>query len=137
LRKLGVEADILVLVANDFGAETEAVIAALWDCNSLNSGYVESAQQLTRWLEHVNELEPEVAARESWILCGNAIRQLIHDPWLPEPMINRQLRHHFFVETGRINVAGRKIWNGLNLAGSSNASPSLASYPDMAFGVSQ
>ncbi|MDX1496344.1 MAG: PaaX family transcriptional regulator C-terminal domain-containing protein [Salinisphaeraceae bacterium] len=110
LLSLGLEAAAAVFVATDFDRERRQHIEQLWDGSALNNLYNKETQRLERWMERCQELEADVAARESYLMGSKAIRQLVFDPWLPEPMIDAAARHHFLQTVQRFDECGKAIW---------------------------
>jgi phenylacetic acid degradation operon negative regulatory protein len=105
---LGVEA--MVFRARDFGTGTEARLRKLWDGKALTAGYQRSRERLEKWLERAHLLEPEVAARESFLLGGEAIRQIIFDPLLPAPLVDPVERKAFVDAMRTFDRVGRGYW---------------------------
>lgn len=115
LLKLGLDAAATVFLATDFEAEREARARALWDGAALTSSYRKTRQQLEKWLAHAPALEPEVAARESFLMGGSAIRQLVFDPLLPDPLVDSAERRAFVDTVLRYDAAGHAIWRSLHM----------------------
>ncbi|SFT97741.1 PaaX family transcriptional regulator C-terminal domain-containing protein [Pseudomonas marincola] len=119
LLALGLEPQALVFTGNGFTDEELARIRILWDGAALTQRYQQLTHQLNEWLASAVDLEPEVRAREVFVLGSAAIRQVLFDPLLPEPFVDAQVRHAF-VECAQNFVAeGRRIWlelfaNGLS-----------------------
>ena len=113
LHKLGLEPDAAVFLARDFDGARELRARSLWDGAALSRAYGEVQERLKRWLAQAGELEPEVAARESFLLGHEAIRQLVFDPLLPEPLVDTALRHAFAETVLRFDRAGHVIWQRL------------------------
>lgn len=134
-QQLGAENELIVCEAQGFGGETDNQIASLWNGKALNSAYVETSQRIERWLKTAAELEPEVAARESWLLGSAAIRQLVYDPLLPEPMINSDLRHALYESVRRIDEVGKNIWDKVTLDRPVTTAVEAANYPEFDRGV--
>ena len=111
LHTLGLEPQAVVCGCHSFDAPTEAAIDALWDGTALNHGYRATQQRLEDWLAHAARLPTAQAARESFFLGGAAIRQLVYDPLLPEPMVDGALRQAFIDSVHAFDDAGRAIWN--------------------------
>ena len=65
------------------------------------------------WLAHAPSLEPDVAARESFLLGSKAIRQVVFDPLLPEPWVDVAERHRFVESVHAFDQAGHLIWRKL------------------------
>lgn len=116
LLKLGLEHEAAVFLARDFDAAREQRARALWDGKALTQGYRQMRERLENWLTAANELEPEVAARESFLLGNEAIRQLVFDPLLPEPLVDTTARHAFTETVLRYDRAGHVIWQQLHAA---------------------
>lgn len=113
LLSLGLESNAVVFVATDFDQERQARIGKLWDAPSLNRLYREERQRLENWMARCADLEADVAAREAYLMGGKAIRQLVFDPWLPEPMIDAAARHAFVQTVQRFDETGKAIWAAL------------------------
>jgi phenylacetic acid degradation operon negative regulatory protein len=122
LLQLGLPAEVPVFRATDFDAALAARAQGLWEGKALSTAYSQTRRKLMHWLAHAHELEPEVAARESYLLGNDAIRQLIYDPLLPEPLVDTAERRAFTEAVVAFDEAGRQIWRQL-LPGLQNASP--------------
>lgn len=114
LEKVGLEADAAVFGADGFDDRRQAAIAGLWDGAALSRGYVEQRGQLEAWLARRGELEDDVAARESYLLGGAAIRQVVFDPWLPAELVDAEARAAFVDTVRRFDAAGKAIWRGVS-----------------------
>ena len=114
LYKLGLDSEAAVFVAHALDAEREQRARQLWDGQALSRGYHDMSARLDAWLAQAHDLEPEVAARESFLLGNEAIRQLVFDPWLPAPLVDTQARQHFSTRVAAFDVAGHRIWQQLN-----------------------
>lgn len=119
LYALGLEPGAAVFVAQRFDPEREARITRLWDGKALNKAYRTLSAQLEDWLRRADALEPEVAAREAFVLGGKAIRQVVFDPLLPEPMVDTAARHAFVDTVRRYDQAGQRIWRQSGVLGAS------------------
>lgn len=113
LTSLGLEDGAMIFVASAFDAERCERINKLWDSALLNRQYRDERQRLEAWMQRCTDLEPDVAARESYLLGGKAIRQLVFDPWLPEPMIDATARRAFVDTVKRFDETGKAIWTRL------------------------
>lgn len=113
LHKLGVEEDAVVFLASELDAAREKQARALWDGKALTKSYRQTRQKLEKWLQRAAALEPEVAARESFLLGNEAIRQLVFDPLLPEPLVDSGERHAFALAVQQFDRAGHEIWRRL------------------------
>jgi phenylacetic acid degradation operon negative regulatory protein len=110
LIKLGLEdaAAVFVAKALDPGRETRA--RALWDGGALTRRYRAKSRRLGDWLAGSGTLEPQVAARESFLLGNDAIRDLVFDPLLPAPLVDVEARRAFVDAVVRFDAAGHAIW---------------------------
>jgi phenylacetic acid degradation operon negative regulatory protein len=110
LRKLGLEADAPVFAATDLAPELDARARSLWHGEALNKAYRQTRQKLELWMANAHGLEPEVAARESYLLGNDAIRQLVFDPLLPAPLVDVTARRAFTEAVVAFDQAGHRIW---------------------------
>ncbi|MBI3102972.1 MAG: PaaX family transcriptional regulator [Burkholderiales bacterium] len=111
LYALGLETQAVVCGCTSLDPATEAAVDALWDGVALNRAYRATQERLQRWLDGAARLPIAQAARESFFLGGAAIRQLVYDPLLPEPMVDGVLRAAFIDSVHAFDAAGRTIWN--------------------------
>lgn len=110
LRRLGLEQEAFVLLAFDLGTERDAQARALWDGQALNTSYRQTRERLEHSLVKMSELEPEEAARESFLLGEAAIRQMIYDPLLPAPLIDEAERRACLAVVRQYDLVGHNIW---------------------------
>jgi phenylacetic acid degradation operon negative regulatory protein len=111
LYALGLEAEASVFVAGSFAPETEGRARALWDGKALTASYKKQRAQLEKWLARARDLEPDVAARESFLLGGRAIRHIVYDPLLPPPFVDTDERRDFIAAVRVMDREGRRIWS--------------------------
>lgn len=111
LYKLGLDRHAAVFLADGFDPERDATVRHLWGGAALTQTYRQLRGQLEQWLAGANGLALDVAARESFLLGGQAIHQLVFDPLLPEPFIDASERHAFIQTVHRFDETGRAIWN--------------------------
>ncbi len=113
LYSLGLETEAVVCLANEFSEDQKQEIHALWDTWQLNAGYRDATAQMQAWMRRSDDIEPEVAARECFLIGGNAIRQLVFDPLLPETFVDAKARHEFLQTLIRFDRLGQGIWRNL------------------------
>lgn len=113
LQLLGLEPDAAVFIASDFDSQREQRLHGLWDTAGLNHLYREQTGLLTRWLGKADSLELEDAARESFLLGGRSIRQIVFDPLLPPPLVDAEARHQFIETVKHFDRVGHGIWRRL------------------------
>ena len=112
---LGLDSAATVFVASGFDAGREQRARTLWDGEALNRDYRDTRRHLEAWLARADELDHDVAARESFLLGNAAIRSLVFDPLLPAPLIDADARHAFIDVVRRFDSAGHAIWRRLHL----------------------
>ncbi len=110
LVKLGLEPNAIVFVAKDLDEPREQSARALWDGGALTNRYRETKRSLDRWLARSQELDLDAAARESFSLGNDAIRQLVFDPLLPAPLVDVGARRALVDAVVRFDAAGHAIW---------------------------
>lgn len=110
LRALGLEKEAGVFVAQDFDTEHEARIRQLWNGAALSATYKQLRIKLEDWMKRAAKLEIDVAARESYLLGGRAIREVVFDPLLPEPFVDVEARRAFIETVKRFDRFGQEIW---------------------------
>jgi len=110
LHALGLEREATVFVASALSPSDEARARDLWDGKALTASYKRQRVQLERWMARARDLEPDVAARESFLLGGNAIRQIVYDPLLPPPFVDVDERRAFVATVRQMDREGRRIW---------------------------
>jgi phenylacetic acid degradation operon negative regulatory protein len=116
LDKLGLDEDAAVFVARDFDQEREARARRLWDGDALTQAYRSTRLDLERWHAQADSLDAETAAREAYLLGNDAIRLLVFDPLLPEPLVNVEERRALAAAVLSHDQAGRTLWQRLRLA---------------------
>jgi phenylacetic acid degradation operon negative regulatory protein len=110
LGALGQGAGLAVFTLADLDLERDARARRLWDGARLSKSYVAGRRRLEAWLAKRDRLDLDDAARESYLLGNDAIRQLVFDPLLPEPLVDVAARRAFVAVVQRFDAAGRAIW---------------------------
>ncbi|MFZ4550926.1 MAG: PaaX family transcriptional regulator C-terminal domain-containing protein [Aquabacterium sp.] len=113
LHRLGLEADAPVFAASDLPSELDQRARQLWQSSALTQGYIQTRKKLEDWLARSDKLEPDVAARECYLLGNEAIRQLVFDPLLPEPLVDTQERRAFRETVASFDETGHRVWRQL------------------------
>lgn len=122
LHKLGLQEDAAVFLAHELDAARDRRARALWDGKALTKSYRQTRLQLEKWRQRADLLEPDVAARESFLLGNDAIRQLVFDPLLPDPLVDIAERRAFVTAVLEFDRAGRAIWQRFRLPPTSTIS---------------
>ena len=110
LARLGLERDAAVFRAGALDAGRERRARSLWDGKALQRGYRATRARLERWLANAHRLDLDKAARESFLLGDEAIRQIVFDPLLPAPLVDEQARAACVDTVIRFDAAGHAIW---------------------------
>jgi phenylacetic acid degradation operon negative regulatory protein len=113
LADLGLDPRALVFRIDDLDPALEQRARRLWDGRTLEHAYRRTRERLDRWLDREPSLSREIAARESFLLGSEAIRQILFDPRLPEPLVDAGERRALVDSMRRFDVAGRKVWTRL------------------------
>lgn len=113
LYRLGLEAGAPVFLSSQLDDRLDAQARQLWDGAALTTAYARTHQQLREWLNRSATLDTETAARESYLLGNDAIRQLVFDPLLPQPLVDVRVRRDFTDAVIAFDLAGRRIWQTL------------------------
>lgn len=129
LLKLGLEPEAAVFVLEDLDEEREARARGLWKGKALTRSYQQWRQRLERWLASSRGLELDVAARESFLLGNDAIRHMVFDPLLPDPLIDVAERRAFVAVLVAFDRAGHAIWQKLASRRRDDDARSAASAP--------
>lgn len=88
----------------------------LWDAAALDATYRDTTARLGAWLDGAHALPLDRAARESFEIGHQAIRQLMYDPLLPAPLVDAQARQRFIRAVAGYDDAGKAIWQHFLLA---------------------
>ena len=73
---------------------------------------------IQKWLETVEQLTLDNAAKESLLLGRQTISLLMNDPLLPEDFVDVQLREQFALSVQQLDQTGLELWQrfyGVNL----------------------
>ncbi|MDP2371543.1 PaaX family transcriptional regulator C-terminal domain-containing protein [Rhodoferax sp.] len=110
LYTLGLDRDAAVFLGSGFDTTQQQALTQLWDGAALNASYQTQRIELLAWLERSDQLSTARAARESFLLGGQAIRHIVYDPLLPEPLVDTAQRHAFIRAVHQFDADGRAIW---------------------------
>lgn len=110
LRILGLDPRARIFRAGDFSAASEADIRKLWDGELLSKSYRKLQKELEAWLSSEGKLTVEQAARGAFLLGGQAIRSVVYDPLLPEPLVDVAARRSFVKTVIAFDARGKSLW---------------------------
>jgi phenylacetic acid degradation operon negative regulatory protein len=113
LRALGLAPGALVFALDDLDPAREARARGLWDVDALRDGYRRSRAALERSAARLPDLGEEQAMRESFLLGGRVLQQLVLDPLLPGEILDPGERHALVEGMRRYDRLGRTAWAGL------------------------
>jgi phenylacetic acid degradation operon negative regulatory protein len=113
LYTLGLDAEAAVFGVPSFDTERETRVRELWNGKALTKSYVQTRERLEKWLLRARALDLHAAARESFLLGDSAIRQLVYDPLLPDPLVDVNERRAFAATVLEFDQAGHAIWRKL------------------------
>jgi phenylacetic acid degradation operon negative regulatory protein len=113
LFKLGLDATAPVFSAQGLDATREHAARKLWNGEVLNASYRQTRLKLQAWQLKADLLDLETAARECFLLGNDAIRQLVYDPLLPEPLADAAERRAFTAAVQHFDEVGHGIWKRL------------------------
>ncbi|MFZ5723649.1 MAG: PaaX family transcriptional regulator C-terminal domain-containing protein [Pseudomonadota bacterium] len=113
LHALGLDTGAVVFRITELDDKRERAARGLWDGKALNAHYRDGRQLLDNWMAHADQLETEVAARESYLLGNEAIRSLVFDPLLPAPLVDVEARNAFVDSVIRYDRTGKTVWQKL------------------------
>lgn len=113
LYALGLEPEAAIYVAFELDAEREQRARRCWDGKALSRAYGQTSRKLEAWMARADALDLESAARESYLIGDEAIRQLVFDPLLPDPLVDTAARAAFTETVLRYDRYGHDIWRRL------------------------
>jgi len=110
LMSLGLPPDVPVLGVHALDAETDARARTLWDTVALRAAYRATCAALADSERRLARLSAPEAMVESFLLGGRAIRQLVLDPLLPQPLVPAAERGALVTAMRRYDRIGRATW---------------------------
>src|SRR5262249_56834459 len=116
LQALGLEPRAPVCGLTEFDVAFETRARALWDTAALLLGYARMRARLEDSAERLGLLDPREAMVESFLLGGQAIRQLVLDPLLPEPILPAGELTKLVDAMRHYDRLGRDCWKAFMMA---------------------
>lgn len=110
LFSLGLEREAPVCELNQLATSVEARARRLWDTTTLRRRYTALHAALERSSARLSQLAPTAAMAESFLLGGQAIRHIVLDPLLPEPIVPAAERRALLECLRRYDQLGRACW---------------------------
>lgn len=109
LAALGLEPEAVVTVLEDLGPH-EVKACGLWDELRLDAQYREGIARIRQTTEALPTLPLEEAARQVFLVGGQAIHNIVLDPLLPAPLVDPDLRQRFVRAMMDFDDLGREVW---------------------------
>jgi phenylacetic acid degradation operon negative regulatory protein len=113
LSALGLAPGTLSFALTDLDPEADTRARALWDASALRRGYRDSQAELAASAERLPGLPQKEAMRESFLLGGRVLQQLVLDPLLPAEILDPGERHALVDAMRDYDRLGRTAWAGL------------------------
>lgn len=110
LMELGFAAAPVLFRLTEFDASLERRARALWDEYELEANYHATRSRLATSAQRLPQLSTEEAMAESFQLGGEAVRQIVLDPLLPEEIVDVEARHAMIEEMRIYDRIGREAW---------------------------
>lgn len=95
---------------SDLDSDLDARARSLWDVASLEAGYRASRERLVESIERLPSLSEAEAMAETFRLGGEAVRRIVLDPLLPEPIVDTRARRALVDAMRRYDRFGRDCW---------------------------
>ena len=110
LRLLGLPAADLLCGLRDLAAAEERRARACWDVAALRERYRELGAEIAAGRERLAALPADAAMVESFLLGGQALRQLVQDPLLPDEICPSGERDALLAAMKEYDRLGRLAW---------------------------
>jgi len=110
LNALGSGTAGLVFQLGELDAETDLRASSLWDTRALEAGYDVTRTRLRESEARLPTLSHEAAMAESFLLGGEAMRQIVLDPLLPAPIVDVDARRALLDAMRHYDRIGRRYW---------------------------
>ncbi len=85
---------------------------ALWDTRTLEADYASIREGLEKSAARIPSLSIGEAMAETFVLGGEAVRSIVLDPLLPEPIVDVDARRALVEAMQRYDRIGRACWKG-------------------------
>jgi phenylacetic acid degradation operon negative regulatory protein len=110
LGRLGIDPETPVFALGELDAATDARARRLWHPLALRAGYRKMRAAIAESEARLPDLAIEAAMAESFRIGGQAIRQIVLDPLLPEPIVPAAERAALVAAMRRYDRVGRSCW---------------------------
>jgi phenylacetic acid degradation operon negative regulatory protein len=109
LLRLGLDEEAPVFRITDLG-DDEGCARALWDREELLRSYRDLRTEIAEARKRQRTLPPEACLEEHFLLGREAIRLIVLDPLLPEPLAPVDERRALVTDARDYNDAGLRLW---------------------------
>lgn len=113
LKTLGLDEQAPVFAIAWFDPESERRARALWDVSALKRGYLETIEQLMCTRAQLAQMKLGEAAKLSYLAGDEAIRKIIFDPFLPEPLVDVNARGELIDAMRGYDELGLALWQAV------------------------
>lgn len=110
LLRLGLDPNATVFRIADLGATNDEAARGLWDVRAMRAVYADMADQLDAMTDSFASMPIESVIRESFLLGREAIRWIVLDPLLPEPLVPADERRRLLDAMKRFDEGARVFW---------------------------
>ncbi len=110
LNELGLDDDATIFEISQWPGFDSAHARNIWDCTGLERRYRDGPQQLRDLLPVLRTMPFAQAADRALRAGAGAIRDLVFDPLLPEPLVRAEARREYLQEMIRFDDIGRQMW---------------------------
>ena len=116
LRQLGMEDSAVVFRIANLEPSEESRARSLWDKKALRAVYRDMKDQLEASTKRIDEMQPEDAVREAFLLAREAIRWIVLDPLLPDELVAADERRALVATLSAYTDRALDLWRDfLNL----------------------
>ncbi len=110
LEELGFTPPPVVFRLADLDEATEQRARGLWPIDELEARYSTTRQLLVESAQRLPDMSSDAAMAESFRLGGEAVRQIVLDPLLPDAIVDVEARRALVAEMRRYDRIGRGFW---------------------------
>ncbi len=110
LEELGFSPSPVVFRLADLDAATDQRARELWHVDELEARYSTTREILAASAQRLPGLPSDLAMAESFRLGGEAVRQIVLDPLLPDEIVDTGARRALIDEMRRYDRTGREYW---------------------------
>jgi phenylacetic acid degradation operon negative regulatory protein len=110
LESLGLGRWALAFRISELDGDCDCRARGLWDARALERGYESTRARLDASAASLPGLAREAAMAESFLLGGEAVRQIVLDPLLPAPIVDTSKRRALVDAMRRYDRLGRRFW---------------------------